>query len=246
MLTQVQATFTNDPLIPYYKPELAVTRAVNLAPSTVYQRGTVLGKIANSANAVQTISDTGTVSGGTYTISGTNPVTGASFTTAAIAYDANNAAIKAALEAVLGAGITVTVAGSGMPTNDTTLTFSGTGAGVPVPLMTITNSVTGGGSLAIANTTVGRSAGTYAAYADGGTTDPAVCILQYACATDALGQVYFGSTAGSEFGSARPDAPAYFAGVFATSELVGLDANGVTDLKARLEGTTSDGVLWLL
>jgi hypothetical protein len=248
-LNNAIATFGCDPLLPLYAEGDCCEQVtvVNLAPSTTFARGTVLGVITSAANEVWTISDSATVSGGTYTISGTNPLTGASFVTAAIAYNANNAAIKAALELVLGSGITVTPAGSGMPTNDTTLTFSGTAAGIPICTPVLTGSVTGGGSLAIARTTIGRSANTAGAYANGNSdgTETAKYLLKYACATDAAGNITFGGQSGADVaGVSSKTAPVYYGGVFKTSELVGLDANGVTDLNGvLLQGTATDGVL---
>jgi hypothetical protein len=47
-------------------------------------------------------------------------------------------------------------------------------------------------------------------------------------------------------GETRTDAPFYIAGFFECGELTGLDANGVTDMKARLIGAnTTSGILAL-
>lgn len=46
-------------------------------------------------------------------------------------------------------------------------------------------------------------------------------------------------------GETRTDAPFYIAGFFECAELTGLDANGVTDMKARVLGNLVSGVLAL-
>lgn len=94
--------------------------------------------------------------------------------------------------------------------------------------------------------------GTYAAYASGssdGSQTPK-CILEYACATDASGNITLGTTAsGGPFGETLLAAPAYFQGAFKTAELVqsgagAIDANAVTKLGAHLvSGTIVDGVI---
>lgn len=83
---------------------------------------------ASTANEVQTLTFGGTVSGGTFTLQ----VVGYD-ATAAIAYDANAAAITAALELIVGSGnIAVTVNG-GAPDFD--ITFTGTLAGTDPALI---------------------------------------------------------------------------------------------------------------
>ena len=75
--------------------------------------------------------------------------------------------------------------------------------------------------------------GTYGPYASGnvdGSQNP-VGILQYACATDASGNITFGTVAGtSEWGQTSISAPIYLSGIFRSEDLVGLDANAVTQL----------------
>jgi hypothetical protein len=69
-------------------------------------------------------------------------------------------------------------------------------------------------------------------------------ILKYACATDAAGNVTFGGAAGNAFGlPAEKCAPAYWAGTFRTTDLVGLDAGAVTALGRLISGTLANGVL---
>lgn len=245
---QTQAVMTLNPkrVGPVYYPDEARMVYVNLAPSLTLAAGTVLGRITNAAADVQTISDTGTVSGGTFTISGTNPITGNTFTTAAVAYNVSNANLQVALEAVLGTG-NVTVAGSGLPTADTTITGAGALLNVPVPLMTVNNaSITGGGSLAIAHTTVGRTADTYAAYLDSNSdgTEVAKCILASDVTTDAAGRVNKGTYSYGLTG-ADPAVDVWVKGYFRVTDLVGLDAAAVADLGRIVKGSATAGVLYV-
>lgn len=159
MLRQALGTHRFRRLLPYVYPERATFRAVNLPPSSTFLAGQIVGTYGTSANAIHTISDTPTVSGGTFTLTYVHPLTFETVTTETIAYNANNSTVQTKIEAILGVG-TVSVAGSGLPGNDTTLTYQGNLAGRPIPLPTINNaSLTGGGSLAVASTTVGRTAG---------------------------------------------------------------------------------------
>ena len=82
--------------------------------------------------------------------------------------------------------------------------------------------------------------GTYAAYNDAATngTQTARCILRYACTVDANGLITLGEHLVVQ------DVPAFFKGIFNCADLVGLDANAVSDLNGRLWwGDTSTGVL---
>jgi len=221
---------------------------VNIPPGATIVKGTVLGQITSSANALQTISDTPTITAGTFTISGTNPLTGETFTTAAIAYDATAAAVATAVQTALGSGGTVTGGGGALPGTDVTLTFSGAYAGRPVALMTISSAGLTGGTLAIANTTVGRSAGTFAAYSDGASagtgTDTARGIMEYTMTARADGRVYIG-TATDQEGEGRDSCPMYYTGTFRTTDLTGLTAAAVADLGRLISGTFGDGILVL-
>jgi head decoration protein D len=94
--------------------------------------------------------------------------------------------------------------------------------------------------------------GTFKAYDDAAVdgTATARCILQRACATDASGNITFGTSAtGDAFGQTHKSAPAFFGGSFKTSDLKqsgagAIDAAAVTDLGGHLiSGTLSNGVL---
>lgn len=91
-----------------------------------------------------------------------------------------------------------------------------------------------------------NNTGAMGAYANGNSdgTETAVVICQYAMYSDGTN---VSLTTGSALlpGETRTDAPFYIAGFFECSELTGLDANGVTDMKARVIGNTVSGVLAL-
>lgn len=219
---------------------------INIAPNTTILAGTVLGQVTGSANDVQTATITGTPTGGTFTVTGVNPATGATFSTTQ-AYNATGATLQAALLAILGTG-NVTVTGSaGGPY---VVTYTGAYAAQPMPVLAYTNAFTGGTSPAIANvhTTTGRTAGTYAAYASGNSdgTQVAKLLMSYTVTSDASGNVYFATTAASEWGQAYSCCPAYRNGTFRTQDLVGLDATAVASLGRLVSGTTSSGLLQVI
>jgi hypothetical protein len=77
----------------------------------------------------------------------------------------------------------------------------------------------------------------------------AVCALKYACKTDAQGYITEGVQGlgvGGEWGQRKISTPAYFCGLFATTDLVGLDARAVADLGRLWQGTVSSGVLRII
>lgn len=118
----------------------------------------------DATNEVQTLSITGTPTGGSFTI--TTPAALGAETTAAIPYNATAAQVRAALEALDGIREgDVTVAGGPLPDTAVTVTFTGQLAGQDVDDLTTTDSFTGGTApaSAIAETTPG---------ATGSVTDP--------------------------------------------------------------------------
>lgn len=108
--------------------------------------------MGGATNEVQTITITGTPTGGTFTLSFRGETTGT------IAYNATAAAVVSALEALyqIGPG-GVTATGGAFPGTAVVVTFKGALGGQNVPLMTATASLTGGSSPAvgIAETTPG-------------------------------------------------------------------------------------------
>jgi hypothetical protein len=110
------------------------------------------------ANEAQTVTITGTPTGGTFTL------TAFGATTSAIAYNAASAAVQAALEALTTIGVgNVAVTGGPGPGTPYVATFQGDLAARDLPQMTATGSFTGGATPAVAvtTTTPGRWGGRY-------------------------------------------------------------------------------------
>jgi hypothetical protein len=108
---------------------------------------------STQVNEVQSISATGTVSGGTYTLTFDGQTTGT------IAWNASAATVKTALDALSNlAPADTVVAGGALPSTPVTVTFQGAWAGVNVPQMVADSAlITGGGSINVTTTTQGHS-----------------------------------------------------------------------------------------
>jgi hypothetical protein len=124
---------------------------VTLSADMIGQKQTTGVTLSPGTAEVQTLHKTGTVSGGTFTI------TFQGETTATIAYNANNAAVLAALVALPNLDTGDVVLGGGpVGTSDLTITFGGQYASADVPLMVVNSaSLTGGGTYDITQTTAG-------------------------------------------------------------------------------------------
>jgi hypothetical protein len=128
-----------------------------------YEQGVAAASTGAAANEVVTITRNGTVSGGDFTISLT--FEGKTGTTDAIAYDASNATILAALLKKTGSTTAMgkllkagDVAVSGTWGTAITLTYGGRYANTNMTeLTTVDTNLTGGGSLDVATTTPGDS-----------------------------------------------------------------------------------------
>lgn len=233
----VQRT-TNAQLQPYYYPELARTIAANLVPGT-YVAGQALGKYTSSAvNEVQTLTATGTVSGGSYTLALADGTSLGSY-----AHNATASTIQAGINAVLGAG-QITVGGGAFPGTPLTFTFSGSFAGTNVPLITVTSSVTGGGSIAMSETTAGvPGPGKMGKYVDANSDGTGVLVgfLKYACTVATDGTITIGQNWDNSPG-VELTVPVYITGYFHSADVVGLDANGLADVQGHfIEGSLSTG-----
>jgi hypothetical protein len=240
-------TFTNQFSLsgvqPYY-PGTGKRHHVALKPSTTYPQGTVLGE-QTGTNEVQTLTITGTPTGGTFKLAYNGAVT------TAIAYNAAAAAVQAALEALSTIGTGNVLGGGGaLPGTPVTLTFQGSLANTNTAAVTVAdNSLTGGTTpaAAIAETTRGRPPrGMFAAYASGNSdgSQTARAILEYACVTDANSNITFGgATGGGIWGETQLSAPAFFEGYFDCGDLVGLDATAVGHLGRLISGSVTNGVL---
>jgi len=239
-------TYTGGGVRPCMDVESGLTDAVNLPASKYLPQGTVLGQVVGSGTAVaevQTLTITGTPTGGTFILQYDGEYT------SAIAYNATAADVQAALEALPSIGTGgVTGGGGGLPGTAVTITFAGSLAGLAQPLITVVASLTGGTNpaAAVARTTAGKPAGGYwDAYDDSASGSfaglaTARRILQYNSRTDSQGRIYASTTKqGSDNAFFQRSTPAWIAGTFRGSDLTGLDANGVTDLGRLIAGNTS-------
>lgn len=92
-------------------------------------------------------------------------------------------------------------------------------------------------------------AGTYKPYAAGNTdgSQTARALLVYTVTVDSSGNIWLGDSAGGqEFGQKGNATPVFVGGgaFFRTQDLVGLDANAITNMGAALvEGSTTSGIL---
>jgi hypothetical protein len=112
-----------------------------------------IGSIEAGANEVQTITVTGTPTGGSFTVNAFGTTVGP------IAFNSTAAAAQPLFDAAFGAGTTV-VTGGPLPGTPLTVTFGGTMAGYNWPQLSLgTNSLTGGATptATFATTTPGRS-----------------------------------------------------------------------------------------
>jgi len=188
-----------------------------------------------AVNEVQTVTITGTPTGGTWRL-----IWGTLFSEA-IAYNATTTAVRTSLEKIFGTG-NIAVGGGPLPGTAITLTFQGDTAGLGQVLATAVAAFTGGASPAIAvtRTTVGKPAGgVWDVYNDAQSdgTQVARRVLRYQGSTNHLGQTTYGDTPDIDRAATVRGIPAYFQGHFRCSDLVGLDANGVVDLGRLIVGT---------
>jgi hypothetical protein len=249
-MTDATQVYTGEGIVPVYS-EGVLEDAVSLAPSKYYPKGTVLGQVLGNGTAVnerQTVTITGTPTGGSFTI------TYDGYTTAPIAYNATAAAVQAALAALppIGAG-NVTCAGGPLPGAAVTIDFVGSCAGMDHPLMAVAGTFTGGSSpaIAIAETIKGVPSGSYFDAYDNSATGAlaglatAKCILRYDIRTDAYGRCYLGRQVSGDTNAYKSrTAPAFFAGTFRTADMPSsgagaIDSAGVTDLGRIISGSVS-------
>ena len=227
---------TNDLQARY--PEDVRTIAVRLPPNVSYAAGQVLAENGNivTRNEVQTVTITGTPTGGTFTL--VFPYLGA---TGNIAYNATAATVQAALDALIGAGNCVVTGGPG-PGTPWVVTFANEYGNRDVGAMTTTAAFTGGTSpaVAVAETTKGSAGPTECmtavvdANSDG--TQLPKGVLLVAAQTDDKGCVV------GEFGVGNQvTVPMAISGEFPCSKLVGLVANHVTLGNAKQLGRLVSG-----
>jgi hypothetical protein len=125
-------------------PAMIYAAPVSQAPPA--NIGDIIRLTGSPTNEVQTLTITGTPTGGTFKLSFR------SVTTATIAYNAAAAAVQAALEALSTVGVgNVTCAGGPLPGTPVTITFQGTLAGQNQPLITINTPAFTGGTTPVAS-----------------------------------------------------------------------------------------------
>lgn len=232
MATSAFVVFNEGGIQPAICPEEARTMAIPLPGGIDWAAGTVLAQLTavTQQNEVQTVTITGTPTGGTFTL------TFFGQTTSAIAYNAAASAVQTALLALdwLDTGDVVVTGGPG-PGTPYVLTFGGALANRDVPAVTATGSFTGGTNpaIAVAETTKGNPGAAYwAPYVDG-SVEPARVILKYRTRTNPDGTLL-----DPQGGAGAQHTTVYFAGVFDTSQLTGIDANGVADMGRLITGAT--------
>ena len=88
----------------------------------------------------------------------------------------------------------------------------------------------------VAGTVIGRNAtgDVWDTYANAGALDPAKAILGITTTVDGSGNHFYGSQASGEMDESHLHTFAFVSGTFLVSDLTGLDAGAVTDLKATL------------
>ena len=227
MPTTPALTYGQTQLQPARFPQFARMRNVNLVAGT-YSRGQCIGQVTDTeADAVQTVTVSGTPTGGTFTL-GVTPIAFGNPTTIVVPYNQTVAAAQTQFDAVYGPGNTI-VSGTTLPGGSLIVKFVGALSAQPVAAFTkVANGLTGGTSpdYAIAQTTVGvGNTGNFGAYAHGNSDGTQVIkgVLMYACTVDANGNV----TISSEWtGFTEKAVPMYYKGVFRTEELVGLPSSG--------------------
>ncbi len=140
------------------------------AGQKILQPGTIMAKITSGPGAGlfgpyqaagtdegQTLAKTGTVSGGTYFIEASGVLDD---DTDPIAYNANAAAIQAAIDAVADPDLGIVVTGGPVSTTPVVITFNGP-VGANVDLLVVDDTaITGGGTLAITESTAGAAGAT--------------------------------------------------------------------------------------
>ena len=232
-------TFTRSNNLQARYPQDVRTIAVRLPPNITYAAGQILAEAANVAtrNEVQTLSITGSPTGGTFTI--TVPLRG---TTAPLAHNSTAAQVQAALEPLIGAG-NVVCTGGALPGTAVVLTFANEYGNRDVSLFTATGSLTGGTTpaVAIAETTRGSAGPTEVMIAvidanSDGTQIPKGVLTQNVT-TDEKGCIV------NEWGlgSNATTVPMAIAGEFPVSQLVGLLAAHVTEGNAKKLGKLTSG-----
>lgn len=219
-------------------PTSGVRYPVPLAPGLTLAAGQLIGPVGTTQNQAWTLTVTGTITAGTFTLTPQHPAYGAA-DPITLDFDVANADLQAALEGVYGAG-NVAVTGTALPTGPVTITLQGALAGMAAAEPTIGNADLTGGTLAAAEATAGQMADSYVAAS---ASVEAKAVLPFAVATDDRGRAYMGDSTDPRLGTLMPTVTAWFAGIFRTVDLVGLDADRAAELGKVIKGTLADGYI---
>jgi hypothetical protein len=224
--------YTGGGINPLYDNDWGIDN-IAIAGGSMYKAGQCMGLVPGTGTAVaevQTITITGTPTGGTFTL-----IYGGYLITAPIAYNATAAQVVAAINAAAGATV-VSATGGPLPGTAVVLTFINEAGAMAHSLLIAVNNLTGGASPAVTptRTTAGKPAGGYFKNYDDAASDGSQTmrrILKFDVSIDILGNVTAGQGNMGGFGGvANRAVPAFYKGYFRCSDLIGLDANGVTDV----------------
>lgn len=169
-----QLTFTQNKLSALFEGDRALMLTRRFQANSTFLRGAPLGETTTGVNEVQTLTITGTPTGGTFRL------TFQGIQTAAIAHNASAATVQAALEALISIGTgNVACTGGALPGTAVVITFQGSLAAAPQQLVTFdttANLLTGGTAPtgAVASTTKGVAAGALKAWVGDLVTPPAI------------------------------------------------------------------------
>ena len=210
--------------------------------------GTALGVVTSAAASdVQTLTDTGTVSGGTFSL------TFNGYTTAVLPYNATAVQISTALQALPNIGIGgVVCTGGPLPGTPVVITFAGLLANQPQNLIAVTSFLTGSSPVAtMAHTTTGVAFGKAKPYLSSNSDGSQIPIgfIRYDASTNEKGNVSNSpNSSNAQYGAAtKVETEVCFGGVFNLTDLKGVDANLITVLGARfLRGSLAAAVGQLL
>lgn len=152
-----ETDYTIDKLTPLYDMAGSKTFAASWQANQTVLRGQPVARASVAVNAVQTLTVTGTPTGGTFKLQFLG------IRTAALAYDSSAAEVQAALEAIISVGAgNVSCSGGDLPGTPVVITAAGDLAGKPLALITVVEAAFTGGTdpaAAVAHTTVGAIAG---------------------------------------------------------------------------------------
>lgn len=239
MLTAVRR-YAGQGLKPAVFPNDAREEAVRMRPGT-YVAGQAMAQptTLTGANDVQTLTVTGTPTGGSFYLLFNGEFVGPFLFNSTLAQA--QAIVDASPQLGKVGGVSqVILTGGPLPGSTIVFTFSGsTVASLWQPLLTVgSNGLTGGSSpaAAVVHTTPGRAVG-----GQWGAYDPAASdgmermagLLTTACIVDINGFVHYGPSNARDAGRGFT-IPVYVAGYFRTADITGIDTAGIADMGGRI------------